>query len=772
MNKHLAVLLATALASQAALAQTTKKGTTKPATSTTNSASDKITIIQVGDTKVPLREFKYVYNKNNSSADDANSDKSVREYVDLYTNFKLKVMDAERRRMDTAGTFKAELEGYRRQLAQPYLSEKSVTDKLIREAYNRMKEEVRAAHILIQVDRQAAPKDTLKAYNRAMDYRKRVLAGESFEKLAAQVSDDPSAKQNNGDLGYFSSMQMVYPFENAAFTTPKGQVSMPVRTQFGYHIIKVLDKRASQGQVTVAHIMVRANPGMPAEDSVAALNKIKEIYSRLQKGENFGTLALTFSDDPGSKEKGGALPAFSAGNMIPSFEEASFALKDTGSYSQPFQTPYGWHIVKLMGKKPVEAYEEMEPSLKTKVSRDSRSELNRSVLLARLKKENKLVEMPKLKAQVLAKADTSLLSGRWRYKRADKLLNQALFTIKGEKTTVEEFYKYAESSQAPNAKSEPQYLMQLAYNNFVDEQMLKYEDQHLSEKYEDYKMLYKEYRDGILLFSLMDQKVWSKAIEDTTGLKAFYERNKDKYRWETRADAVIYNVADQATLTKVKEGIRSRRYIVNEPKIEDFAFEKNSFNMAAKNTTDIRRIAFALRNDDALKVVVTGVTDKGEKGGTGRKRAKAIADSLIKQGIATDRIEQNIVDKGGSGKKATIAFVSNSFKAFERNLNVQQPLAAQITEGKFQKGDNPVMDKLTWKVGDFTILDDPTGKGRITYAVINAIETPRPKTLDEARGLVISDYQTELEKAWITELRAQNKVIVNETEVQKLINKK
>ncbi len=775
MRHRLAVfLLSGAIASVSAQAQNQKKSA-QPAPAATS--TENTPIITIGQTSVPVREFRYVYNKNNSNAEDAYTDKSVREYVELYSNFKLKVMEAERLKMDTNASFKSELEGYRKQLAQPYLTEKSVSDKLVREAYDRMKEEVRASHILIMVDPQAAPKDTLAAFNKVNSLRDRAMKGEDFGKLARENSEDPSAKTNGGDLGYFSSMQMVYPFESAAFNTATGQLSKPVRTRFGYHLVKVTGRRASQGQVTVAHIMIKANPGMPTEDSTEAVRKINEIYGRLQKGEKFESLATVYSEDQGSREKGGALPAFTTGSMIPSFEEYSFALKDTGNISKPFQTPYGWHIVKLLNRKPLETYEELEPTLKTRVQRDSRSELNRTALLARLRKENNVKEFPKVKEKAMAKADTSMLSGKWQYKRADKKTNDlVLFSINGENHKVGEFLEYVEKSQTANKKSNPQYLMGLAYTSYLDDQILKYEDKHLADKYEDYRMLYKEYRDGILLFSLMDKEVWTKAIEDTAGLKAFYEKNKQNYRWDTRADAVIYNVSNKKALDEVKMKAKARRFLSSD-QAETITFNNNAFELTSTERTNVRRVALTLMNDTSLSAEVRGLADAGEKSGMSRKRAKIIVDSLIREGVPAGKIK--LIDggaakkgtKAGENRKAVVSYYSSSLKTLEREMNQKDPLAVQITEGKFQKEDNPVLGKLTWRVGDYTIMDDPTGKGRITYVDIKSIEQPRAKTLDEARGLVISDYQNELERQWVASLRAKNPVKVNEDEVKKIVKK-
>lgn len=321
--------------------------------------SKETAIATLGSEPLSTSEFKYVYEKNNGGNEDAYTQQSVADYLELYTNFKLKVLEAENRGLDTTTAFKRELEGYKEQLALPYLTENSVTDKLVREAYERLKQEVNASHILITLDPEAAPQDTLAAYNRVMELRKRAQAGEDFAKLAKENSQDPSAAENGGNLGYFTAMQMVYPFENAAYKTEPGQLSMPVRTRFGYHLIKVHNKRAALGEVQVAHIMVRSNPGMPKADSLSATQRVDAIYKRVQRKENWDKLTAEFSEDDNTANNGGELPWFGTGRMIPAFEEAAFALKEKGDVSKPILTPYGWHIIKLLEKRGLPPYEDI-----------------------------------------------------------------------------------------------------------------------------------------------------------------------------------------------------------------------------------------------------------------------------------------------------------------------------------------------------------------------------------------------------------------------------
>lgn len=495
-------------------------------------------VLTVAGEPVTKSDFLYVYNKNNSNG-AAIDKKSPADYMELYINFKLKVKEAVDAGMDTAKAFKQEFSGYQKQLAQPYLTDKAVTENLIKEAYERMKTDVRASHILIKVSAEALPKDTLAAWNKINEIRKRVLKGEDFGKLAKDLSDDPSAKDNSGDLGYFSSMRMIYPFECGAYNTPVGEISQPVRTKFGYHIIKVVDRRASQGEVKVAHIMIKAlkDSGKAATDAAEA--KANEIYSKLQAGGDFAELCKQFSDDKSNSKKGGELNWFGSGQMVPEFEGAAFALKNKDDYSKPVKTDYGWHIIKLLDKKGLPEFKELEGELKQKIAKDSRSQMSRTAVINKIKAEYKYKESPAAKEAFYALVDTNIFNGKWSGDKA-KGLEKEMFNLGGVKFTQKGFAEYLASHQAKRPKIEIQIYVDNMYKQFVEEELIKYEESKLADKYVDYRMLLNEYRDGILLFNHMEQKVWKKAQTDTVGLQKYYEENKDKFQWEERLDAKLF----------------------------------------------------------------------------------------------------------------------------------------------------------------------------------------------------------------------------------------
>ncbi|GAA4500015.1 hypothetical protein GCM10023172_19600 [Hymenobacter ginsengisoli] len=782
-------------AAAATLLQLAACQTSKPATATTTPASSALgapvatgpAIETLGTYPVSAREFAYVYKKNNSTAADYGSRASVTDYLTLYTNFRLKVLDAEKHGLDTTQAFRRELDGYKQQLALPYLTEKGVTDQLVREAYDRMGQEVNASHILIRVAPDATPADTLAAYQKVVAVRQRVTSGEDFATVARTTSEDPSAKENAGKLGYFTAMQMVYPFETAAYRTPVGQVSQPIRTRFGYHIIKVNDRRAAQGEIKVAHLMVRVTPQAPRADSVAAHKKIDELYARLRKGENWNKLVAQFSEDAGSAPNGGELPPFGTGRMIPSFEEVAFKLQKPGDISAPVQTPYGWHIIKLIEKQPLPPFATMEPTLKSKVAKDSRSELNRAAFLKRIRQEDQFVEIPAAKQLAFAQADTALVKGHYKFNasnmtasgaKASKTTKKAggdklpLFTIMGKPYPVADFLTFVQQNQRPRPTATPQFAMQQLYDQYVDQSLTDFEKASLPAKYEDYRMLVQEYRDGILLFQLMDEKVWSKAIEDTAGLRKFFMANQANYQFGQRARGTVISAASPQLLARAQRQLGASPYAVAGKAGTALVHFKPGTATPANSdgSAVLDEVARRLSQDTALTVTVAGHIRKGESPALARQRTTAAIDYLAKTG----KIERRRLTAASAVAATTatgdtrIAFFSNSPATLEANLNQQNPLAMQIQQRTFQKGDNKVMDDyLTRPAGTYTVQRD----GRYYAIIVKQTLAPGPKALSDARGQATSDYQNYLEKQWIEQLRQQYPVKINEDEVSKLVTK-
>lgn len=505
-------------------------------------AQDKSAIVlTVAGDNISKEEFENIFRKNNR--DSVITQKSLDDYMELFINFKLKVKEARVEGLDTVAKFKDELAGYRSQLARPYLTDNSLLDEMVKEGYNRQKEEVRARHILIKCDPTASPEDTLKAWNRIMAIRDRIVKGENFGVVSTAMSEDPSAKDNGGDLGYFTAFQMVYQFEDAAFNSPVGTVTMPVRTRYGYHILLLEDRRPSRGEVLVEHIMIKPQTGPEGEKN--AESKINEIYQKVNSGESFEELAGKYSDDGSSAKKGGELPWFGSGKMVKEFEDVAFSLKNNGDISEPFKTTYGWHIVKLLNKRGLPSFEASEKELRTKVSKDARAEKTRQAFINKLKAEYKFTYTEAALKPLTAKADSGVFNGNLKVKKS--ALKKPLFELDGKKYPVEEFYNYLVQRKNVRSKLSPADYIRTEAANYAQNQLLKYEDSKLEQKHNAFRLLMNEYREGILLFELTDRKVWSKAVKDTTGLKNYYESNKDKFMWPERVDATIYTCVNAAT---------------------------------------------------------------------------------------------------------------------------------------------------------------------------------------------------------------------------------
>ena len=313
--------------------------------------SNETVVLKVGDENVTLADFEHVFRKNNK--DSVTTTEALDAYMELFVNFKLKVLEAEAMGMDTVSAFNKELAGYRDQLARPYMVDSDLLDELVEEAFERKGMEVRASHILVSVGADASPADTLVAWNRIQTLRDRVINGADFGEVARSKggSEDPSVKSNGGDLGWFTAFQMVYPFECAAFETAEGEVSEVVRTRFGYHILKVTGKRKARGEVQVAHIMVRMPRTAPQDQVTNAEGRIMEVKRLLMSGGSFESLAMKYSEDPSTANKGGVLPWFGTGKMVEDFEDAAFAMTEVGEIAGPIRTDYGFHLIKLLNKK-------------------------------------------------------------------------------------------------------------------------------------------------------------------------------------------------------------------------------------------------------------------------------------------------------------------------------------------------------------------------------------------------------------------------------------
>lgn len=511
-------------------------------------SQDDPIVMTVNGTDVTKSEFEHIFKKNNKDEDITKED--IDEYLELFVNFKLKVTAAEELGMDTVKKFKEELGQYREQLAQPYLIDQKLNEQLMKEAYDHMCYEVKASHILVKLERGDKPADTLKAYNKIVTAKKRIEGGESFGTVAFEVSEDPSAKQNKGSLGYFTAFKMVYSFENAAYNTEPGKLSEIIKTRFGYHLLQVEDKRKARGTRLAAHILIRAEDDLK-EKAIESEAKAREIYNKLKEGSTFEQMAKQFSEDRNSAATGGKLKWFGAGDLISEFDEALFALKENGDFSEPVKTRFGWHIIQLLDSKKLGSYDELKGEIKSKISKDARNTKTKASFITQLKDEYNYTVNKKVMDAFIKSVDSSLVKGKYSYEK-NNLDKKWLIEFAENKLTVADFGEYLEKKQKKSKTKTKVEIVQINFNKWVDKALINYEKSQLERKYVKYKMLMKEYRDGILLFELTDEMVWAKAVKDTSGLKSFYEENKADFVWKERVDADFYHCIDEKAFKQVK----------------------------------------------------------------------------------------------------------------------------------------------------------------------------------------------------------------------------
>lgn len=524
-------------------------------------AQTKDVLFTIDDNPYYTDEFIRVYNKNLDLVKD-DSQKDLDKYLELFLGYKLKVQKANKVGLQYGTNYQNELKSYRNQLSKNYVNDSKVTNELVKEAYDRLQQEIRASHILVLLDEGATPEDTLKAYNKILDIKRRLDAGEDFVTVAKQTSEDPSVKDNNGDLGYFSAFRMVYPFENATYKTNVGKVSKPFRTRFGYHIVKVVDKRINRGEVTVAHIMILKNTD--EAQNAKAKSTIEDIYQKIQQGESFETLAQQFSEDKSSAPKGGVLQRFGSGQLSSEeFENVAFELKDKNQISKPFESQFGWHIVKLIEKHPVRTYDEMKSELEEKIRKDERSLLITNSLAKKLRNKYSILKDVKILVKIKAVVTDEFYAQTWAANDKTKEIKGIVLTInKDKKINANQFVDFIIGKQKSNIKTKPiSRLVDELFEKFIDEQLIAYYNENLENEFPDFKNIMEEYRDGLLLFDLMEKEIWNRAKNDTLGLSEYFKNNISNYQWKKRYNLDILSSTDSKVIEKVQKLLKKGKSI-------------------------------------------------------------------------------------------------------------------------------------------------------------------------------------------------------------------
>lgn len=628
-------------------------------------------LFSVAGNPVTVDEFDYIYSKTNGKNADYSS-KSLEEYLDLYIKFKLKVQKAHDLQLDTIPALKEELAGYRRQLADAYLIDRTVTDKLVQQAYDRIQQDVDISHILVSVPADAAPEDTLAAYRKIMTAKEQISSGQSFAKIAESISDDQSAKRNGGHIGFVTALfpKGLYRLETVAYNGPVNQLLGPIRTDAGYHLLKIHNRRPARGEIEAAHILLRTN----GTNNAQARAQITRIQKLLEEGGAFEELAREYSEDRQTANEGGHIGFFGINRYEPAFEDAAFALENDGDVSPMVESNIGYHLIKRISRKTIQPFEIEKGRLEARISQDPRFEIAKAAMLEKIKKENNFKEHDAVLAEFARMQNDTFLTFRW--KAPGTPSGKTLFSLDDFKVSLGNFTEWLGRASRKRLRmggedGNVEAAVRSLYTDFVNEKLMEYEETHLEERYPEFKALMREYREGILLFEATKMLVWDKAGQDTLGLRKFYDTIRGKYRWGDRIRTSVYQVHNDH-----KDMLQD---------IRNFAAENDSEAVLAKYNTP----------------------------------------------------ENNVVQV-------------EEF-TYEKNRNVPPPLVA-----------------AKWEEGTMS-ANEPTRVNTTKFYKIEETLPPATKTLQEARGYAVADYQDYLEQQWVEELKEEYRVKVNRKVFERLI---
>lgn len=613
-------------------------------------------VFTYGKKAVTKDEFVRAFNKNPNISGDRK--KALQEYLDLYIKFKLKVQAAYDAGLDKDATQQYELQNFRRQTADNIMNEEANLKALAKEAFERSQKEIHLAHVFIEVPGNA---DTTEGYKNIHKAYKQLQEGKDFAAVTRELSTDEATKQANGDLGYITVFTLPYDIETIVYSLKINSFSAPVKTKAGYHIFKNIGERKSAGTRRVAQILIAIPPDASPADKNAASKKADSVYNLLLKGANFEDLATTVSNDLSSNNNKGELPEFTTGTYSADFENAAFSLKKPGDLSKPFQTSFGYHILKLLEAKPAAAdinNPAVLANFEEKAAKDNRMDKAKKELM---EKKLALIKYKPAKYNqrdlfiftdsALVKANPAPIKG------INK--NTALFSFAKQNVKAGDWINFVKPVRnAPDQNSQDSYPD--LFKRFIQSAADEYYRKNLNDYNAGFSKQVKEFKEANLLFGIMEKNVWGKANADTAGLIQYYNLHKLKYTWPPSADAIIVTC--------------------------------NNLKLA-------------------------------------------------------EEIQQKLKDSVSRWRQITSSYGSN----------------VVADSSRFELGQLAVVERTNFTPGLLTTPVKNTNEETYTFNyIVNVYREPAPRSFEDSRGMVISDYQQVVEDKWIAELKKKYPVIVNE----------
>ena len=724
--------------------------------------------IQLGSKKISAALFEKDYRRllESDSIKSDNKQKFLSDYID----YQLKILAAEDAKIPQSPAFQDEYQSFRKELASPYLIDGEKSEALVKEAYQRLKFEKQVGHILVKLPQNPSIADTLIAYQKIDNIRKRVLAGEIFEDLAKKFSEDDLSALKGGNIGFVTSLQTQYAFENAVYALEKGGISGIVRTSAGYHLIKILDVRPNQGKIRLAHILVSVPVNAATNLQVDAKNRIDQVQKYLEKGdESFELICKNYSEDPYSKGRGGELRRwYYSSDLSEELQSKLFTIQRLGDYTEPIRTNLGWQIVKLLDKKPLLSYDEMAEYLRQKVVTDpERSALIRTSFMKRVKSENKVVVLEAAEKLALERFAQDRIGDEY-------YLKMPLLQVSEKTWTIQDFYQFIVAQQKKKLKALgylPTITERTWLDEFIDIHTLEEEEKNLETKYPAFKEQMQEFFEGNLYSKIIDQEIFEKSL-DSLRQQAYFQSHAAQFTMPARIKAKIIDADTPKTLADGLELLGKSPYPMNK-RLPDIGFALGQVEMIEGANKIAQELFILMAKNRDYVIELAGYQDASEADTLSEARVNYLVKYLVKKGISAARIIERVegtlkpVSKTDKAKNARVAikFYSQSMEDVVKRFNAIKPQSLIAEEGYFIKGQNPLLDGIAWEVGKQT----KELNGRHIYLEISQMEPERLKRFDESRSSIIRELQAQLEKDWLTKLKQRFPVVLQMEELNRIM---
>ena len=711
-----------------------------------------------------LRDFENSPNLDSSSNEDL-----IQELVQK----KLFIKEAKALKMDTSEIFKEEVETYRKIEIQHYLEDKVLLSKLASESYERYKTEINASHIFIPMSWYASPEDTLKLYRELLELRKYALKNKNFEVLAKEWSKDNKTNSKGGSLGWFTAFNLIYPLEQAAYTTQTDSISLPIKTKAGYHLVKVNHIRKNSGYVKVKHIVKYLKPDITNQEYEIAYKTLDSLQNLIKDGASFDTFVQQYSDDFNSRETNGLLPTFGIGTREESnFEEAAFSLAK-GEVSKPVRTGSGLHLIMLIEKYKPDSKEVYISKIQPKLTTDSRAEYLQMKKLEELKKKNHFDLNQEIFAQCLNYADERILERNWQPNK-NELSTFVLFKIEKKNFLVSDFFKFVTERQSYEkwrAEEKPVEIFKMLLDKFVNQQLILLEEKYIQENNKDLERLMKSQVDNLIYSKFYNKMIIEKSLDDSTGQINYYKRHPEEFPKIEIGTLTVVSFVDSMIYNKFKEiRTKPKPFQLNRG-IKPLYFAKNQYELDLEEKRKLMSLLTIMRKNPGFIVEVGGHVDKNEDEKTAELRIKQIVDFLVENGLPLTRIlevnyKNNRVEDRfdwSKNQRVTFQFFSNLESDLYKIFNEKQPDSIVFKSYSVEKGEFERKMGLKWQ-SQTGIIQIESRTEEFSLKIKNTTKSFKDYKFD-----VIQKYQLFLSKELIESLAKKYNLGIDKTELVKLI---